>query len=359
MNQEYWVSIWARRRQDEVIRIPADYTIHADFLHYMDKSEAQAAFSELNALFQTIYGDIALNPGEYGMPLNPKSSHRVFSREFSDSGQAPYRPFVLLYNLLSLGEAYKTYKPPPKYLSGIDQNVKHPRFLFDKLSDYGFMFERNIVVTYPDSPNLLYLLKQLADKARNTDRIQDFLHCHFRLLQDDMQTATYGYGADVVADRVTDDEKEFVYALDETLIAMGFASKPYGGIECHGVAYYHSEKDMNTNKPYTYRLITRGMDFEVTDDNDKKMCLQLRIRKVSKCLDYLTSCPDSVKQIFTDYTDTGCAKRANGTCKHGISYEIENKQYWRCACCHTPFSVKPEIADIPHYIKLVELGEMK
>jgi hypothetical protein len=366
----------------------------------MDKTEVQSAFLELTALFQTIYGDIALNPDAYGMPLNSIDSHRVFSREFTDSGQAPYRPFILLYNLLICGEInngeiivsaerFKTLKSPPKYLSGIDQKVRRANLLFNKLSDFGFVFDglknnkltnNDIIITYPDNPAMLHLLKQLADKAhctkiiynarsikededagnRETDRICDFLCCHFRLLQDDMYTAAYGYGIDDVADRVlTDSEKQFAYKLDEALTSLGFVSELYGGIECHGIAYYHSEKDMRSKKPFTLKASTRDMDFEQTDDAIEKMRLQLRIRNVSKCLEYLTSCPDSVKRIFTDYSDAGCVKRRNDACKHGVAYEIDGNSYWRCACCGAAFNFKPQLADIPHYIKLSELGERR
>jgi len=400
MNQVYWVSAWAKRRQDEVVRVPADYKIHADFLRHMDKTEVQSAFIELNILFQTIYGDIAVNPDAWGMPLHVKDNYRVFSREFTNSGQAPYRPFILLYNLLICGEIlnggvkvsaekFKALKPPPKNISGIDQYVSRANFIFNKLSDFGFVFEglknnkvtdSDIIIEYPDNPAVLYLLKQLADKAhgtkiipnirsikededtssRETDRIGDFLCCHFRLLQDDMNTADYGFGIDDVADRVlADSEKEFAYKLDKTLKLTGYVPELYGGIECHGIAYYHSEKDMRSKKPFTYKVTTRGMDFEQIDDEEKKMRLQLRIRNVSNCFEYLASCPDSVKRIFTDYSDEGCVCRQNNTCTHSIAYEIDGSKYWRCACCGAAFNFKPNLSDISHYIKLIELGEKK
>ena len=99
------------------------------------------------------------------------------------------------------------------------------------------------------------------------------------------------------------------------------------------------------------------MDFENDETTTEKMRLQLRIRNVEKCLPYLESCSDSVKQIFTSHTDEGCQKRFDQTCKHGITYKIDDNQYRRCACCHAPFNVKPKLADIPAYVKLVELGE--
>jgi len=400
MSEEYWVSTWAKRRQDEVIRPPADYIIHSDFLRSMNEFEVRPAFLQINTLFQNIYNDIAWQPEEFGMPLHLKNEYRVFSKEWQDAGQAPYRPFILLYNLLVCSEVnsselvvsiekFKAIRPPPKYLSGIDQKIKRQNFLFNKLADYGFIFDglknnkpvnNDITISYPDHPAMLQLLKLLADKAystktihnarslkpnedpqqRSVDRLCDFLCCHFRLLQDDMTTANYGNGIDDVADRVHSEvEKEFCYKMDEMLISKGFVFELYGGVECHGIAYYHSEKEMQAKKPYSFRMITRDMDFVQIDDEIEKMRLQLRIRNVNHCIEYLNSCPDSVKQIFTEYSDEGCEKRVNGTCKHGISYEIDNQEYWRFACCHTPFNFKPVITDIPHYIKLVELGEKK
>ena len=376
MNQTYWVSVWAKRRQDEVIRFPTDYKVHEDFLLHMDIAEVKSAFTEINTLFLKIYDDISQQPEAFGMPLNLKEVYRIFSKEWRDSGQAPYRLFVLLYNLFICGEImdaglivsiekYKALKPPPKHQSGIDQKVKYPQFLFDKLNDYGFIIEglknnklttSDILITYPDNPTVLRLFKQLADKARNTNRLEDFLCCHYRLLQDDMETVNYGQGIDDVADSVhTDAEKEFCYKIDEALMSKGLVRKSSGGIECHGIAYYQN----NITKTYSFRLVTRGMDFEHLENEIKKMRLLLRIRNVPNCLDYIESCPDSIKQIFTEYNDAGCEKRYNGTCKHGISYEIDAMQYWRCACCHSPFNFKPDLLNIPHYIKLVELGEKK
>jgi len=378
MNHEFWVSVWAKRRYEEVIQIPTEYEIHNDFIKNMDLSEVQSAFLQIRGIFRDVYNDIALYPEEFGMPLNSVEQHRVYSQEWRDSGQAPYRPFILLYNLFACSELsdnglivsiekYKAYKPPPKHLSGIEQKVKYPNFLFNKLVDYGFVFEglknnkpsnNDIIISYPDNPNLLYLFKQLADKARNVNRIENFLCCHFRLLQDNMETADYGYGADNMADRVlTDTEKEIVYALDNALTEKGFIPKLYGDIECHGVAYYHSEKDIAAKRPYTYRITTKSMDFENDEKETEKMRLQLRIRKVEKCLPFIETCSDSIKHIFTDHSDEGCSRRLDQTCKHGITYEIEGKNYWRCACCHAPFSIKPKLADIPAYIELINLGE--
>ena len=380
MVQDNWVSVWARRRSDEVVPIPKKYAIHKDFLREMTDDEARSAFAEIHSIFRGIYGGIALCPGEYGMPVFPTNGFRVYSREWRDSGQAPFRPLVLLYNLLLCGEIrgnglyvsfekYKAYEPPPKHLSGVDQKIMKPHLLFNKLIEFGFAFEglknnrvadNDIIIEYPDNPNVLPMLKRLADKARYTDRLGDFLCCHFRLMQNNMETSDYGTGIEHITDRVgTDNEKTFILEMNETLLNMGHVGKAYGGVECFGFAYYKNEKLMNANGPYSYRVMTRGMDFDNIDTSSEKMRLSLRVRNVSKCGDYLKKCPESVKRIFTEYSDDGCGNRGRGTCRHGVSYELDDVTYWRCGCCHAPFSFKPSISDIPHYVKLVELGEDK
>jgi len=135
------------------------------------------------------------------MLLYEKEKYRWFSRAWNESGQAPYRPFVLLYNLFTSGDIhdnainvpikkFKGIKPPSKYLTGFSQVIKKPHLLFNKLANYGFTFEglqnnkvtdNDIVISYPDNSKLLYLLKMLADKAGNTNRLSDFLCCSFRL----------------------------------------------------------------------------------------------------------------------------------------------------------------------------------
>jgi hypothetical protein len=379
MENNYWASVWAKFRQDEVICIPSDYIIHADFMTHMDKNEIKLAFEKINSLYKSIYGDIAEQPSEFGMPLYPKNEYRVFSQQWRDSGQAVFNPFVLLYNLLICGdikngsvyipiEKYKNLETHTKYHAGwaLGKKVKNSHFLFKKLTDYGFVFEglknykeinQDIIINYPDSILLLHLWKMLADKTHNVNRLPDFLYCHFRLLQNDMNNVDYGFGADDVADRVhTEAEKEFTYEMDKTLMSMGMFRKPSGGFECHGLAYYRTQKDIDTKKPYPFRMVTRNTDIENNVNESHKMIMMLRVRNFEKCRKYFDSCPDSVKSIFTT-RDKGCG--AAGRCGNGISYEIDGVSYWKCGCCFPTLRFKPNIKDIPHYIKLVELGEKK
>jgi len=377
MNNQYWIYLWAKFRKAEVVKIPAKYEIHPDFLKEADESALRSAFTELNALFLEIYDGIVEAPDEFGMPLHEIEKYRWYSTEWRDSGTAPFRPFILLYNLLISGdmnnnelhvqiEKYNNVKSIPRNLNGSTMKVRQAHFLFERLTDYGFVFEglknkkttnENIIISYPDNVVLIELIKKLADKANNTGRLFDFLRCTFRLLADDLYTINYGCVEETIDNLHTEWEKEFVYQMDKALTSVGLLRKWYGGYEGPGIGYYRNEKTMNSGGPTTFHIHSR--DAQIQNLDVENLSLSLRIRNVANCLNYLESCPDSVKQIFTAYSHEGCYRKVDGSCKHGISYEIHGANYRRCACCGSGFSFKPRLEDIEHYLKLVELGEKK
>jgi hypothetical protein len=112
---------------------------------------------------------------------------------------------------------------------------------------------------------------------------------------------------------------------------------------------------MDAKKPYAFRLVTRSFDIENNVNIIEKMQLAIRLRNVANCLAYLETCPESIKSHFR-HGDLGCKNRP---CKSGVEYNFEGQTYWRCGCCHSHFVFKPLSTDIPHYLKLVELGEKK
>ncbi|MCL2487914.1 MAG: hypothetical protein FWE80_04455 [Oscillospiraceae bacterium] len=374
MKNNYWVCHFAERRQDQLIQVPLEYVIHPDFMLLANDEEIRAAFSRLHTLYFQIYGGIAESPEEFGMPLYSKEEYRNFSQQCRNAAQASFRPFILLYNLLTCGEIhdcsvhtsikkFNAVKPRPKSESPVDEKITNAPFLFQKLTDYGFAFEglknnkitdKDIVISYPDDTLLLHLWKMLADKTKNVDCMMDFLHCSFRLLQDDMHTKGYDDLIGFVDTFPVEAEKAFVYKMDETLISIGLFRGEMG-------YYYRTEGLIRQKGPYSFRIINiNKWNPWHSEVKPEKVELGLRIRNVYSCIEYLQTCPDSVKRIFTEKNDSGCQRRRDNACKHGVSYEIDGQAYWRCACCDPAFCFQqPNIEDIPHYIKLVELGEKK
>lgn len=355
MGNIYWIQKWAKVRQDEVIRLPENFKVHDCFLNEMQEADFDFTFREIWDMYINIYGDIAEFPEIFGMPLYKEEDYNCFTKQARDSRSAVYRPFNLLYNLFISGDLSKGALIINVTKFKTINEVKNVHILFERLSDYGFFFEglnnykiakENIYISYPDNPYVLTVLKHMADKAYNTKRLNDFLACHYKLLQDDISTVNYGFGPDIVADKMhTKQEKAFVYAMDTALSERGYYSEERGWNEGPGYAYYDKEREMKTKGPYHYLMLSWKT----------KLVLYLRIRNASKCLEYLKQCPDSVKQIFL-WSDTGCINHTNGTCLKGQEYTIDGNTYWRCGCCNAPFHFNPIREDIPHYIKLVELG---
>ncbi|MCE5235128.1 MAG: hypothetical protein LLF87_03640 [Eubacteriales bacterium] len=206
-----------------------------------------------------------------------------------------------------------------------------------------------ITISYPDNRWVLAVLKQMAEKAERLGRRRDFLTCHYRLFQDGLSEANYGNGADIVADQMhTGRERDFVYALDKALGNLGYLGHERSWNEGVGYAYYSTQREMQAKGAYHFWLLSWKSTLR----------LYLRIRNAEKCLEYLQGCPNSVKQIFLS-SDEGCANRRNGLCKSGVRYRLDGTDYWRCGCCNAPFYFEPQIEDIAHYIKLVELGIKK
>ncbi|MEZ3461676.1 MAG: hypothetical protein K1W23_05780 [Lachnospiraceae bacterium] len=48
-----------------------------------------------------------------------------------------------------------------------------------------------------------------------------------------------------------------------------------------------------------------------------------------------------------------------GTCRSSVKHMFEQEEKWHCGCCGAPFRIHPVMEDIPHYLKLVELGGKK
>lgn len=360
MNNLYWIYEWAKIKQGEVVRLPDEIIVHQDFLKHINKEDFVSAFRQIWEMFVFVYADIAENPEAYGMPLYKRDEYDYFSPQVRESRSAPYRFFNLLYDIFTSGEMDNNEFILDVYKFKGGSKVKKMQFLFERLQDNGFEITgiknfkipkgiERIAISYPDNHHILAVLKLMAVKAENVSRLHDFLVCHYKLFKDGLTTANYGNGADIVADQMhTEYERSFIYALDEKLNNLGYFAHERSWNEGLGYAYYATEKVMKARGAYHFWLLSWKSTLR----------LYLRIRNVSKCLEYLQKCPDSVKQIFLQ-SDEGCGNRYNGSCKCGISYSIGKVSYWRCGCCSAPFYLEPKMEDILHYLELIELGAIK
>jgi len=345
---ELWTTYWAQVRRNEMVDLPKTYAIHSDYLKELSQDEFVSAFEEVWHLFAALYEDIGKAPAEYGMPLHEKEKYREYSQQWRDCGQCIYRPFALLFHLFTHGvleNGVLTVKPvnPPAAVKNIQK-------LFKKLEDFGFCFMglknykrsgQDLELSFPDNGNVMIVLKHMIDQCD----IHGLYTCSHRLFIDGAGQPPRPFSVDDVADAFhTETEKQFVYRFHQTLTEMGYEWSAAGGWEGPGIAYGEPKK------VYLYR----------TSSWTGRLLVYLRIRDVGKCLEYLKSCPDSVQRIFTEKNDPGCGKRLNNTCKAGVEYEMGGTHYWRCGCCAPAFCLDdPKIEDIPHYVRLTELGSKK
>ena len=384
----YYVSEWALRRKAEIIDIPGDFNIHPDYIKEIPKDEIIAAFKRVHQMFHDIYEDIAKSPGDFKMPLveiraDNLTKYGYPPPEAQTSKRAPYMFLDALINVLISGElsdgaliidaqkliranseyrmnVYKTFTPKSYAIKNVD-------ILYSQFERYGLFPDgfkhikpakpekpanaaEQITLRYPGGPNVLTILKWMADKAHAHERRHDFMVYHHRLLQDDKDSIQFGFGADYIADKMhTSEERECARLIDEALVADGMAPDvenlgEASGEDSYAVYYYANIKDAGKRTRSNYKLSSRRT----------KLFFSIRVKNVQKCVEHIKACSDEIIGLFIP-GDTGCSNRPS--CPHGQSYIIDGKEYWQCGgLCKSMISFRPRAADIPDYIKLVKQG---
>ncbi len=406
---KYWISHWAAIRQLELIRYPQDFTVHPDFLKSMEIKELQTAFRDIWNMFSSIYEDIKNSPEDYNLPLYEIEKYRFYDSHERRAREEVYIPLQFLFHLIAAGKLNESILEVQRQDLPALNTGKRYKVIFMKLKEFGFVIDNKpmqtdeqITISYPDNINCLIVLKMIADKvvsagktasadkaasgdkaasadkAASTDKaaltdkavsadkaasenivasaaktemavgkrrmpyIYDFLQCNYRLLEEAEDTVSFGRGIETVADTFhSEKERQFAVEFHKTLMQSGYEENLCGGWE--GPAMDYTKKKGNS----LFRI----------SSHETRLILYLRIRNAKPCITYLEQCPEKVRDIFRR-SDKGCSNRSNGTCNKAVMYEFEGEQYWRCGCCNPAFYFeKPDVSDIPHYLKLVELGE--
>lgn len=377
----YYVSKWALRRQAEIMDLPEKFEIHPDYWKALPRENILAAFKTIRQIIHDSFQDIADEPESFKMPLieirkDNLTKYGFPPPEAQTSKRAPYMFLDALINLLICGTvmegevsiepdkladanrqykmgAYKAYAPKSYAIKNVDR-------LYSQLDRYGLYLEglkndkltsgtERITLRYPDNPNVLMVLKWMADKAHEHNRRQEFMVCNYRLLQDGMDSFRYEAGADYIADKMhTCQEKDCAYRLDSALREKGLFPDvdnraEISGEDSYAVYYYVREKDFGNRSKANYKLSSQRT----------KLQLGLRIKRIQNCAEYIESCSDEVKSIFIP-GDKGCADRPR--CIHGQAYTIGGTEYWHCGCCGNLLAFSPRAEDIGDYVKLVEMG---
>ncbi len=367
MRDGYLVSKWALVRRNELVDIPEKLEIHQDFLQQISHAEFESAFREIGAMFRQMYADMAAAPQRFGLPLYKVDEYDYFSNQAREARSAPWNLFHLMFCLFACGDFKESVFVTDTAEVRKRNKAKKTNYLLEAMCDYGFLFDGMkkyslssgdyLEIDYPDNRNVIGILSAVAKKVNNT-QLKDVKNCYsnsitfsnafiawnYKVLAEDLNTCSLAEGCDYVADKMHDEaDREVIFALDEILMKRGCTRKKGDSNEGPSVRYYDKKSSV--------------YDYALTSDAGK-LYLELRIRNAEKCLAYLRECPERIAEIFR-HSDTGCRNRVNGSCRSGVKYVFEKEEKWHCGCCGAPFKIHPIKEDIPHYLKLWELGSKK
>lgn len=364
MKDMYLVSKWALIRRGELVDIPDQLDIHPDFLKKLSHVEFESALRDIGEMFHQMYTDIAKSPERFGLPLYKTDEYDYFSNQAREARKAPWNLFYFMLCLFACGDFNENVFITDTAKVREMNKAKKTNLLLEALCDYGFVFNGikkynlasgdSLEIDYPDNRNIIEVLSLIAKKVKNTQLkdVKNYYSCeiafgnafigwNYKVLAEDMHTCSLAEGCDFVADKMHNEaDKEVIFSMDKILIENGYTVMQQGLNEGPCVRYC-------PKRAKTY-------DYALTSD-EGELYLELRIRNAAKCIEYLKECPERIAEAFR-HSDNGCQNRINGSCKYGVRYTFENEEKWHCGCCGAPFKLHPVKEDIPHYLKLLELG---
>jgi len=395
---KYYVSQWSLLRKDEIIELPEDFEIHSDYLKILDKDEVISAVRNIRAMFLNIYQDIADFPERFKMPMI-----EINENEFTPMGAppakalpsktAPFMFFDALINVLISGhmendeiiiEDAENLKEANNNYKVIEQKtyqIKNVDRIYSQFENYGFhmMGLKNykfikdnptITLSYLDEPALLMVLKWMADKAHKFGRRHDFMQCHYRLLQDSVDSCCFGKGLDYVVDRLhAKEERDCAYKIDAALRKLGLVSYIDTSEDSvalnYSLLYYENKKDIGKFNKSNFRISSslfpnklEGMKLPCVSSTQKKLYFRIRTKNIQNSAEHIEKCSDNLRGVFVP-GDTGCGNRPGcegGRLGGGQSYVIDYVSCWKCGCATGKFvALQPCIEDVNDYIKLAEL----
>lgn len=367
MSDTYLVSKWALVRRNELVDIPDKLEIHPDFLQQLSHAEFESAFRDIGAMFYQMYSDIADAPQRFGLPLYKIDEYDYFSNQAREARTAPWNLFYFMFCIFVCSDFKENILVAKTAEIKKINKAKKTNLLLEALHDYGFVFEGirkynlssgdYLAIDYPDNRNILEVLSVVAKKVKET-QLKDvknyysnantfanaFIGWNYKILIENLLTCSLADGCDYVADKMHDkSDQDVISIIDSILTEYGYTKKKGDSNEGPSIRYYCKKSSV--------------YDYALTSDMGN-LYLELRIRNARKCLEYLDECPEKIIEMFR-YSDTGCQNRINETCRSGVKYEFEQEEKWHCGCCGAPFKIHPTKEDIPHYLKLMELGGKK
>lgn len=356
---KYWIERWSQLRKKELISYPDEFPVNEVYQAICTQEELKIGFQELHEIFSHCYDDILNDPADMLLPIYDIKEYDYFSKEARTSREESFKYAKVFYVLGCSGELKQNGElciPSDRFKEQCRaMKITNPVKYLNKLGNYGIMVEgpvngriksnSDIMISYPDNKNVLAALYVLAVKANNTNRFRDFCRLHYKLLEDDWNTAGYGGGVDHVSDVFhSEQDRKTAQLIHDELLKRSYCYNFQDWNEGAQIRYYKRESDRSRNTNAVFWLTSMDTEFR----------LYFRIKNMDRVLAYLKKCPESVIQNFM-VSDNGCANRISGKCTSGISYRLGDSTIWRCGCCNPNFQAVPDEQDYLYYINAVEM----
>jgi hypothetical protein len=343
---------------DELVKPPEQLSIHESLLTAYSAEEITRAFRAVRTFFYDLLTDIAKDPVSFGFSALTVEQKRGGSEDNgctwaieTEASGACRLPFYLMMYLFSHGridgEKYIVDVPRFRQANKGVKTVKRCENILKAFAGYGFVFDGlknykipnnagTFSIEFPDMPAVLAVLHHAAKKCYPNKGFDYFIRWNPRL----MAQARYEWifeGYELMTDSLHGEaDREFVIRFHEALTEKGYF--------CRENRYFENEKQE------TYL-------FALESESGRHPNLSLRIRDVTACLEYIEQCPESVKELFRKNRRSRDSI-GRDYCSKSVVYIFEGVEKWCCACWGAAFGGIPLIIEnIPHYIRLVELGK--
>lgn len=363
MERRYVISEFARLRRDEIAEVPEPLMIDPGYLEGTTYDVLAGALREVRGKLYRMYENIAEVPELFGLSTYD-TSMPLGGKDYNEARTDCDLPAYLLLYLFSSGrlegDTFIVDTAGFRAANKGTRAVRRVHEILPALAGYGLKFAGlnegwrlprgggSFTITCPDNPAVLCALHVMAAKCHRFIELGGFARFrtwNLRVLAEPADVMTVGLAGDHVGDSAHDSsERAFTEAFDAAMRERGHFCRVGAWHEGPFARYYESER----SDTYLYEvMLERGA-----------VSLRLRIRDAGACMEYLSDCPDEIRALFRP-TDAGCEARKSGSCKSSTRYLFEGEEKWRCGCWRAAFPAPPEVANIPHYIRLVELGKKR
>ena len=349
---------WALIFRNELVDIPPMIDIHADFLKDLSKEEFERSFHFIWDLFYQIYTDASEDTTIFGISV--EEANKPIQRGPAGNVFCHMKQLYLLFKFGQLngeGLNVNTNNIKPSHIRAVNS-------IIPVLSLYGFEFEglsdKKITskvpgfnIYYPENPSVIKVMFLVAKQAY---MVKPYIYCkadfgdndrlfstwNYRLLSGAFGEYRYNNTYTLFRDSLHfDEQRRFIDTFHEEMLSHGYFIEHWPGRGGGHISYFKN----SIREPYHFDVITY---------HEYGMYINLRIRDTKKCFTYLESCPERIKEFFRT------SEVSNPDCKNLIRYNYDGVDVKKCCgCCAGGFSLKANIEDIPHYIKLLELGVNK